>query len=216
MHNLKEQLRDEIRSTTSDRRRLPGLMDRDRETRLRREKDKFEALRDPLRRWGFYVLTLYWPWITLLHMLNKSLKSLSSRIWHHAVHWNWPNFWRNTALIVCREIVCEGWVGHLFTINRVVSSLYSPLNPVIIENSSDIHAFECLLYLSDRVLFKHLNLTDFPTTRSGKFTHLDLKTEELTYSLIFLSPWQPSLIENIFQGRGLKRMPVSLVLSFGL
>jgi hypothetical protein len=58
MHNLREQLRDEIRSTTSDRRRLPGLMDRDRETRLRREKDKFEALRDPLRRWGFYMLIL--------------------------------------------------------------------------------------------------------------------------------------------------------------
>jgi hypothetical protein len=50
MHNLKEQLRDEIRATTSDRRHLPSFMDKDREARLRRERDKFEALRDPLKR----------------------------------------------------------------------------------------------------------------------------------------------------------------------
>jgi hypothetical protein len=50
MRNLKEQLRDEIKSATSDRRRLLGFMDNDREARLRRERDKFEALRDPLKR----------------------------------------------------------------------------------------------------------------------------------------------------------------------
>jgi hypothetical protein len=50
MRNLKEQLRDEIKSATSDRRHLFGFMDRDREARLHRERDKFEALRDPLKR----------------------------------------------------------------------------------------------------------------------------------------------------------------------
>ena len=50
MRNLKEQLRDEIKSATTDRRRLLGFFDKERETRLRREREKFEALRDPLKR----------------------------------------------------------------------------------------------------------------------------------------------------------------------
>jgi len=50
MRNLKEQLRDEIKSATSDRRRLMGFVDKDCEARLRRDRDKYEALRDPVKR----------------------------------------------------------------------------------------------------------------------------------------------------------------------
>ncbi|GLH08305.1 Uncharacterized protein GBIM_13564, partial [Gryllus bimaculatus] len=50
-YGKQEQLRDEIKSAVSDRRRLLG-QDKEREARLRRdrERDAFEALRDPLKR----------------------------------------------------------------------------------------------------------------------------------------------------------------------
>lgn len=50
MRNLKEQLRDEIKSATSDHRRLLGFVDKDCEARLRRDRDKYETLRDPVKR----------------------------------------------------------------------------------------------------------------------------------------------------------------------
>ncbi|XP_068082055.1 uncharacterized protein [Anabrus simplex] len=52
LRNLKEQLRDEIKSAVTDRRRLLGQQDKEREARLRRERDReaYESLRDPLKR----------------------------------------------------------------------------------------------------------------------------------------------------------------------
>nr|CAD7196352.1 unnamed protein product [Timema douglasi] len=50
MRSLKEQLRDEIKTSNADRRRLLSITDKEREARLRREREKFETLRDPLKR----------------------------------------------------------------------------------------------------------------------------------------------------------------------
>lgn len=48
LQSLKDQLREEIKSATSDRRRLMSLTDKD--ARLRWEREKFVASMDPMKR----------------------------------------------------------------------------------------------------------------------------------------------------------------------
>ncbi|XP_063219810.1 uncharacterized protein LOC134529539 [Bacillus rossius redtenbacheri] len=49
MRTLKEQLRDEIKSSASDQRHFASISEKEREAQIRREREKFESLRDPLK-----------------------------------------------------------------------------------------------------------------------------------------------------------------------